>query len=386
MLRRQYTSFDYTLLLAVVVLMLVGLVMIGSATRINLFGESVQFNRQLVFMLMGFVMLFAAAFIDYHFIAKFYIPIYLLCVGLLIGTLAYGIMLTPESDVRRWIFLGTPDNNLGGIQPSEFAKVFMIIFLAKVIDKFGDNINKFSILSMLAVSVAIPVVFIVLQPSLSVAVLILLICSAVLFVGNVGGKHMFIGLAAVTPILLFLAYDFGREQPLIIDRILLPYQIIRIETLLNPEVADADATFQIERSVAAIGSGQLLGKGLYQGTITQAARLPHAETDFIISVIGEELGFVGLMAVLTIMLFVIGKCMYVAITAPDMLGRLIASGVGMMLAFQSFINVGVVTEILPNTGVPFPFVSYGGSSLWTSMIAVGLVINVQMSKSKSIFE
>jgi len=386
MLRRQYTSFDYWLLLATIALTVFGLVMIGSATRINVLGESRQFNQQLTFLVLGLVLLLTAAFIDYHFIAKFFVPIYLLCIGLLVGTLLYGWYFTPRPDVWRWIFIGTPTNNIGGMQPSEFTKVFMIIFLATVIDKFGAVINNFRMLVFLGISIIVPVGLIFVQPSLSASMVVLMISLAVLFAGNVGGKHVFYELIVLTPIAMFAAYDLGREQPLIADRIFQEYQLGRIETILNPDIVDTDARFQIERSIAAIGSGQLTGKGLYQGTIVQTARLPHAETDFIISVIGEEFGFVGLMGVLLAMLFVVARCLYTAATAPDMLGRLIASGVGMMLAFQSFINVGVVTELLPNTGVPFPFVSYGGSSLVTSLIAIGLVINVQMSKSKSIFE
>jgi len=385
MLRRQYASFDYLLMLAMIALIIFGLIMIGSATRINVFGESFRFNRQLIFAILGIMLFLAAAFIDYHFIARFYVMIYAVCIALLVGALVYGYFVTPHLPVSRWIFFGTEEMNIG-IQPSEFTKIFMIIFLAKVVDKFGAWINDFRILMMLGLSILLPFVLIAVQPSLSAAGIVMLISLAVLFVGNVGGKYVLIALVVLAPIASFLVYDIGRDNPLLIDRILEDYQILRIETLLNPDAATADARFQIERSIAAIGSGQLMGKGLYQGTITQTARLPEAETDFIISIIGEEFGFVGLMIILLLVLFIVGRCLVIAFNAPDMLGRLIVVGAAMKIAFQSFINVGVVTELLPTTGVPFPFLSYGGSSLWASMIAVGLVINVKMSKSKSMFE
>jgi len=384
MLRRNYASFDYLLLLAMIVLIIFGLIMIGSATRINVLDESIRFNRQLIFAVLGMILLLAAAFIDYHFIARFYVMIYLVCIALLVGALVYGYF-NPHLGVSRWIFFGTQEMNIG-IQPSEFTKIFMIIFLAKLIDKFGYAINDFRVLVFVGLSILLPFVLIAMQPSLSAAGIVLLISLAVLFVGNVGGKYVLIALAILLPIGSFFMYDIGRENPLLIHHILEPYQIDRIETLLNPDAATADARFQIERSIAAIGSGQLMGKGLYQGTITQNARLPEAETDFIIAIIGEEFGFVGLMAVLLLVLFIVGRCLVIAFNAPDMLGRLIVVGVAMKLAFQSFINVGVVTELLPTTGVPFPFLSYGGSSLWASMIGIGLVINVKMSKSKSMFE
>ena len=385
MLRREYSSFDYLLMLAMIALIIFGLIMIGSATRINVFEESVRFNRQLIFAILGLILFLAAAFIDYHFIARFYVMIYVVCIVLLVGALLQGRFINPHLPVYRWIFFGTEEMNIG-IQPSEFAKIFMIIFLAKVVDKLGAAINDIRVLMFIGLSILLPFVLIAVQPSLSAAGIVLLISISVLFVGNVGGKYVLIAFAVLAPIVAFMTYDIGRESPLLIHHIFEDYQIDRIETLLNPEAATADARFQIERSIVAIGSGQLMGKGLYQGTITQAARLPEAETDFIISIIGEEFGFVGLMVVLLLILFIVGRCLIIAFNAPDMLGRLIVTGVAMKLAFQAFINVGVVTEILPTTGVPFPFLSYGGSSLWVCMIAVGLAINVKMSKSKSMFE
>jgi len=372
------------LLIAIVALMAFGLMMIGSATRANIM-PSPQFDQQMILIPLGLIFFFLAAFIDYHFIARFYVAIYVVCVGLLAATLLYGYLITPDEPIFRWIIIRIGDFSVS-MQPSEFAKVLMIIFLAKMIDKHGAGINNFRMLAFLGASIALPVGLVMIQPSLSASLLLLLITLAVLFAGNVGGKNILISMVLVAPMLVFLANDFTSDDPILVTHIFHEYQIGRVETILNPEAADTDARFQIERSIAAIGSGQLMGKGLHQGTITQAARLPAAETDFIISVIGEEFGFLGLMGVLLVMLFIVGKCMFVAATAPDMLGRLIATGVAMKLAFQSFINVGVVTELLPNTGVPFPFLSYGGSSLWTSMIAVGLVVNVQMSKSKSMFE
>jgi len=382
-MRRQYSDFDIWMTIAVVLLMGFGLIMIGSATRISILGESAAFRSQLIFIPLGLVIFAAAAFIDYHFIARFYVPIYLLCLLLLIATQIHGEL--NDIAIRRWIHFNAGGFSLG-IQPSEFAKVFMIIFLAKLLDTQGERINKIHMLAMVAVLVGAPVWLIVQQPSLSAGVVVLVICMTVMFVGNVGGRYVLFAMAVLTPIAIFLVYDFGRDEHIFLHYIARQYQLDRIETLLNPELADADSTFQIQRSLQAIGSGQLVGQGLHQGQITQSAGLPAAETDFIVSVIGEEFGFLGVMGVLLIMLLVVGRCFYIAAKAPDMLGRLIASGVTMMLAFQTFVNVGVVTELLPNTGVPFPFLSYGGSSLWASLIAIGLVINVNMTKAKSMFE
>lgn len=382
MYTRRVADFDAWLSLSVVALMGFGLLMIGSATRISFFGSSAAFDSQLVFIVLGIIIFLAAVFIDYRFIASFYLPIYLVCIGLLV----FVLLFEPEvAGVQRWIRF-----NLGGVtfglQPSEFAKVFMIIFLAKFLDNQGENINRIKMLGVLAGLVLLPVVLIILQPSLSAGVIVFVISLGVLFVGNVGGRNVLVATCIAAPIAMLLIYDFGREERIFLHLIVEEYQLTRIETLVNPEAATADETFQIERSLQAIGAGQLRGQGLHQGHITQTAGLPAAETDFIMSVVGEELGFIGVMGVLVVMLFVVGRTFYAALRAPDLLGRLICIGVTVKLAFQTFANVGVVTEILPNTGVPFPFISYGGSSLWTSLVAVGLVINVRMTRAKSIFK
>ena len=378
---RNLAKFDVWMVLLVVGLMCFGLIIIGSATRISLLGSSPAFDNQLIFMIFGVAILIASAVIDYRFIARFYIPIYILCISLLLFVAIFG---EDWAGVRRWVSISIGGFSFG-IQASEFTKVFMIIFLAKLLDTHRD-INNPGMLAALAGMIMLPVGLIAMQPSLSAAVVVLVICVSILFVSNVGGKSILVALAIATPIVSFLVYDFGRDESILIHHIVQDYQRSRIETLLNPQYATADDTFQIERSLQAIGSGQFSGQGLHQGQITQSAGLPAAETDFIISVIGEELGFVGVMGVLTVMFMVVMKCFWAAIKAPDTLGRLICIGVTVKLAFQTFANVGVVTEILPNTGVPFPFVSYGGSSLWTSLAAVGLVINVSMTKAKSIFQ
>jgi len=153
----------------------------------------------------------------------------------------------------------------------------------------------------------------------------------------------------------------------------------------NPEF-DPDAYRQIQNSIHAIGSGILTGKGLYGGPVNQAGYIYASYNDFVFSVIGEEFGFAGCMSVILVMFFIVTKCILIAWKSPDLCGKLIASGAACMLFFQAFVNVGVATDIMPNTGMPFPFVSYGGSSMWVNMTIVGLVLNVKMSKSKSIFE
>jgi rod shape determining protein RodA len=158
------------------------------------------------------------------------------------------------------------------------------------------------------------------------------------------------------------------------------YQVGRIETFLKPDVK-ADDFFQVNNSLLAICGGQLTGKGLYNGSY-----VPYGINDFIFSLIGEELGFIGCTATIGAIFIIISKCLIIAHKAPDLLGKLIASGVAGLFAFEVFVNVGVVTSIIPNTGMPFPFLSSGGSALWVNMACVGLVLNVGLYKTKSIFE
>ena len=186
-------------------------------------------------------------------------------------------------------------------------------------------------------------------------------------------------------IVLFIMWDVLRENPIIVDKILRPHQITRILTFLRPEEG-SDSYYQTLKSISAIGSGRLMGKGLYEGTLNQLSYLPEPYNDFIFSVIGEEFGFIGCVGVLLVQLFIIFRCALIAMSCRDSFFQLTAAGVAGMIAFQTFVNTGVATGILPNTGMSLPFVSYGGSSMWTNMASIGLVLNISLRRSKSLFE
>lgn len=371
------------MVLLVCALAVFGIVVIGSATHIAANGPSREYTYQQIWFATGLVLMLLAAFIDYHFIARFYIPLYLLNLLLLVLVLVLG---RNEDGVSRWIKIGGAT-----IQPSEFAKIFMIIYMSKFIDKKNESINNVFILALLLFSSVVPTVLIMIQPSLSASLVLPVLTIVVLFVGGLSYKY-FIGAALVFgPLLGFVYYDLRREDPWLLQYLYkIPFMKSywiedRIIPMINPSPNDANLE-QTLQSISAIGSGQFYGKGLYNGTINQLSYLPANHNDFIFSVIGEEFGFIGCAAVLCIMFLIIMKCTIIAQKSTDMLGRLIAAGVAALLAFQTFVNVGVATGIMPNTGIPFPFVSSGGSAMWITMIAVGLAINVGMSKPKSIFE
>lgn len=374
---KKLSNFDYWLVIAVFLLSIFGIICIGSATHINLGEDTGNFYTQIIWFLIGIGVLIFVAFLDLEFLSQFTTCFYIVNLAFLVLVLFIG---TTVNGATRWIRIGP-----ASIQPSEFAKIIMIFCLAKLIDKKKDWINNISILIMLFVYMMVPVFLIQKQPSLSSSLVIIAVFFIELFVAGFSYKLIAKALAVIVPIGAICLVDILRAEPLVMDKILKSYQMTRIIALFRPD-ADPDTYYQTLKSIHAIGSGQLSGKGLYQGTLNQLSYLPEPHNDFIFSVIGEEFGFIGCLLVLLIMLFVIFRCILIAMETRDLHSQLIVAGVAGMLSFQTFVNVGVATGIMPNTGMSLPFVSYGGSSMWANMAAIGLVLNVGLKRSKSIFE
>ena len=376
-IERQYKLFDIFLLLLVVGISIFGIVLIGSATQIS--DEHIPdiYARQRIFVVTGIIVLFVMAFVDYQFICKFYIAIYFFNLMLL------GIVLmipTETHNVARWINLG-----FFTIQPSEFTKIFMIIALAKFIDKKNEKINNIPVILLIFIITLIPVILIQQQPSLSASLVTLVVMVVMLFIGGLNYKYILITLIIIAPVVVIFLYDLALEEHIFLDRVLREYQLNRLYAWRDPE-SFPDIASQTTQSIQALASGQLTGRGIRGGIIHNYRFVPLAENDFIFAVVGEEFGFIGAFFVLLTMLLIILRCLVIAHKSADNLGKLLATGIGTMIAFQTFVNVCVATGILPNTGMPFPFLSSGGSSLWVNMASIGLVINIGMSKQKSIFE
>ncbi len=369
--KRQY-NIDFVLILCVIAMSIFGIIIIGSATRINVNGIEGNFISQILWFISGLVLMAVFVLWDYRKFSRLYIGLYILNIALLVLVLTNGRSV---QNVQRWIF---------GIQPSEFAKIFIIIYLAKFIDKFHKKINNISIMIFASLSVLIPVVLIMKQPSLSASLVLIAIFLIEMFIGDISGKYIKIALLIFIPIAVIVLFDVFKNECRILDVFLNDYQIKRITDYVNSDFSNPDY-YQTKNSIWAIGSGQLTGKGLFKGTINQLSYLPYSHNDFIFSVVGEEFGFVGCTAVLIVMFIIISRCVNIAVNSEDFTGTLIAGGVAGMLAFQTFVNIGVATGLLPNTGMPFPFLSYGGSSMWVNMIAIGLVLNVGIRKQKNIF-
>jgi len=259
-------------------------------------------------------------------------------------------------------------------------KIFLIIFLAAFVDK-RENINRLLWFVLYVVMVIVPVILVERQPSLSASMVLLAIGLTILFVGGLYFRTIIISGVLALPVIILFYFDMMRQEPLFITRILNERQWQRVQTFLYP-IPGSDEFLQMERSLFAIGSGGLYGRGFLENTTF----VIHGHNDFVFAVAAEQFGFVGSIVLLAVIGAVIIKCFLVAYRATDKLGQLIAAGVAGMLLFETFVNVGVVTGVLPNTGMPFPFMSYGGTHMWTHMAAIGLVLNIGLSQSRSMFE
>lgn len=377
--KKSMKHFDLWLIVAVVVLFAFGLFVLGSALEIEINPElgilgSVRANKvytkQIIGFLSGLVLLLIVGFVRYDLMKDLYLLFYLANLAMLVIVLVMGT----GNGVSRWIQIGG-ENGIG-VQPSEFAKILHILFLAKVCDKYHKHINDFKFMIALGILTIIPTALIMLQPDLSTSLVLLVILASALFVSDLNIKYVVIAILIALPIISFVIWDAYQLEPIFLKG----YQAMRIQALFNPELFADKEAYQTMKSIEAIGSGMLRGKGLFDGTISHRF-LPEPQTDFIFSVLSEEFGFVGGTVVIGCLFLIIVRIFWIGANAPDLFGKLVCTGVGTLIGFQTFVNIGVTTGILPNTGIPLPFVSYGLSSLWANMIGIGLVINVGMKRN-----
>lgn len=368
----NFRRFDYILVLLVLLLGIIGIVAIGSATRIySPEGTSAIMNKQIAGFVVGlFVMLFFA-FFDYHWLGKLVVPIYIFNILLLALVLVAG---DEGGGAARWINIGPVR-----LQPSEFAKIFMVLVLAKYFDVFQNQINKIYIIFGAVILTAVPTVMIFMQPDLSTSMIMFLILAFMIFVAGISYWYI-LGVTAVAVPTVIFGYNYitSPGQTLLAD-----YQVRRILSLTDPDAVDPSLLWQTNFSKQAIGSGRLFGKGIFQGKINQYEYLPEPQTDFIFSIIGEEFGFFGCIIVVLLLFVLIVRCLWIAKDSIDLAGKLIITGVVAVITYQTFINIGVATGVVPNTGIPLPFISAGLSSLWNTLIGIGIILNVGMQRKTS---
>ncbi len=359
--------YNFRLAAAILATMLFGLLLVNSAKPSYTMKEAIGITG-------CFAVMIIISFIDYNWILKYFWLIYIVNIALLGAVLVFG---HNGKGATRWIKIADGIT----LQPSEFTKLFLILFMAKVISMFKDRFNTWKFLGILAASLIVPVGMVFAQPDLSTTLLICLIICSVLYCAGIDYKKVLTVLLIMVPIVLALFVYIQTPN----QKLLKPYQVNRILAFKNPDAQEnEDDRYQQENSVRAIGSGQLTGKGLNNddpNSVKNAGLIPEAQTDFIFSVIGEELGFVGSIVTVLLLSWIVGECLYAAVRARNFEGRLVCCGAASWIAFQSFINIGVTTLILPNTGLPLPFISYGLSSLMSLAVCMGIILNISLQRN-----
>ena len=335
---------------------------------------SVQ-NKQIVGLIGGLIAMVIISLIDYNTILKFRRPIYLLAVVLLAVIFIPGVG-DNTGGATRWIQVTSSFK----FQPSEFCKILLIVFFAGFFMKYQDQLNTWKTLAFSLILAGIPLLLIVKEPDLSTTIATTMIFITLLFVAGLSYKIV-IGVLAVSIPSAVIMFTLLIQDKLPFIK---SYQVTRVMAWLYPDDYPADA-YQQQNSIMAIGSGQLWGKGLNNTDATSVKNgnfIPEPQTDFIFAVAGEELGFIGTVIIIILLLFITIECILIARKAKDTAGKMICCGFAALVGFQSLVNIGVASGVLPNTGLPLPFVSYGLTSLLSLYIGVGLVLNVGLQPKK----
>ncbi|HHT06655.1 MAG TPA: rod shape-determining protein RodA [Hydrogenispora sp.] len=376
--KKTFKNIDYYLLISVFLLVIIGLVMVYSATRNNydLTGGDpyAVVKKQLVAVAIGVVGMIMIMFSDYRLPDLMYQILYGLNVVLLL--LVLSPLGTEVKGAKSWL-------NLGGfsLQPSEFAKLLMILTLAKHLAE-KEEAETFWELWSPFVHIAVPLVLILLQPDLGTTLVFIFFFFAMLYIAGYSRRFLLgIILSGVLAlVLLFVGhYFFGTPLPF------KEYQIQRMMIFLNPDRDPTGSGWNVRQAIIAVGSGRFFGKGLFQGTQGRLGFLPESHNDFIFAILCEELGFIGAFLTLILFFTLIWRCLVIIQQAKDKNGVLVATGIMAMFLFHILENIGMNIGLMPITGIPLPFISSGGSSMITNLLAVGFLENIWIRRQKLLF-
>ncbi|MCR5784089.1 MAG: FtsW/RodA/SpoVE family cell cycle protein [Eubacterium sp.] len=364
---RKYrlVNYHFSLIVFVVAISIMGIMIISSAN------EAYR-NKQIAGLILGLIAMTVISLIDYNYVLGFYKIIYCFGLGLL------GLIFIFGDDVggaTRWVDLGFIK-----FQPSEMVKILMILFLAEYLTVNKEKINKPKGFFITLILIFLPILLILKQPDLSTSIVVFLVCAVLLYLADLSYKIIAPILGVGIPAFAILFNAIIQENQTIISY----YQWLRIVSWLYPEDYPQSA-YQQQNSITAVGSGQLLGKGLFNNNINSLKNgnfISEPQTDFIFAVTGEELGFVGCCIVIGLLFIIAIECIIIGTKARNFQGSLICYGIGALIGIQSFVNICVVTGLLPNTGLPLPFVSYGLTSLVTMFAGIGFVLNVGLQSDK----
>jgi len=364
---RRWRAFDLQLFLYVALLIVFGVVMGYSAshTADGAHGDLSQTVKTLVWTTIGLVVFFVAASIDYHWLQTFTVPIYLVVLGLLTLTSLIGTSL----------FGAQMSISVAGLdfQFSEVSKVLMVVVLASFLQGRRERIGRLSTIVGAALLMAVPAFLVYRQPDLGTALVFVAILGGMLFMSgaSVGWLAILAGLVvAVSPLAVGALHAYQRQ---------------RLFCFLDPQADPQGACYQLIQALNAVGSGGWLGQGLTAGRQNQLGYLPVQSTDFIFTVVGEELGFVGGIILIGLFALLVTRILSIGWQARDSLGRMVAVGLATMILFQVAVNIGMVTGIMPVTGIPLPFITYGGSSMVSLLFGMGILESVRLHSHKPAF-
>lgn len=349
-------EFDWFLFILTALIAMFGIINVYSATRS--YGTISNVVVQSFAVVLGLVLMILISRFDYEQFKNLVKPIYIFALFILIIVLFFGV--TGEWGARSWIRFGSI-----GIQPAEFAKVCFILTFSYHLSKVQDKINKPLIILGLLVHMGVLVGLIMLEPDLGSALVFLFIFVCLMFTAKLSWKYI-VPITALAIASLPFIYKYALSE----------YQQKRIQVFFNPDLDPLNRGYNVIQSKIAVGSGQLWGKGFLQGTQNQMGYLPTKNTDFIFSVVSEEWGFIGAVILVIALFTLIYRCLKIAQKADNSYGRYICVGVAAMFLFHVFENVGMCIGLMPVTGIPLPLISYGGTSVVTNMIAIGLVLSV----------
>ena len=375
-MRRWSHDIDFALLLLVGILLTFGLVVLCSASATSIGaaqGDAYYYvKKQLAWVLAGLVVMVGMCSFDYNILGRYYRVVYWGTLAVLAAVLVIGRNVAGG---QRWFMIGP-----ARIQPAEFAKIGVVISLAKHLER-KKHLDQLNDLVSAFFHVGIPMLLILKQPDFGTAMVFAGVLLGMLFMA--GASHRHLVWIAVSGLGVFSVGAWLSMRGLV--PILAPHQVGRILVFLDPYADRTGAGWNVIQSMIAIGSGGLFGKGLFQGTQAQLDFLPAHHTDFIFSVVGEELGFLGSFGLLTVYVLLLWRGLRIMVLAKDEFGANLAAGVVSMFLFHLVINIGMTLGVMPVTGIPLPFISYGGSSLLTNMAGIGLLLNVYMRRRKIMF-
>lgn len=359
--RRLFLHIDWTLFFIVAIISILGILSIYSATYPHQGNTKYLYIRQIYWIILGLILLFLVISFDYHLFIRLAYPFFTICLFLLLLVILWGKL---TSGSQRWLHLG-----FFSFQPSELTKIALILALTRFFTREAEE-SEYPLrdLFIALLFLGLPVLLVFKQPDLGTAVLMVLISiSLFAFIGFPLKAWLLLGggAAALTPII----WQFLKE-----------YQKKRLLTFINPDLDPLKTGYHIIQSKIAVGSGAFWGKGFLKGTQSQLHFIPEQHTDFIFSVFAEEWGFIGCIFLLFLFLLLISKGLKIGLASKDRAGSLLAVGITSMIFWQVFINIGMVLGIVPVVGIPLPLFSYGGTSVVTTMVGIGLLINIEMRR------